>query len=200
MKFLSLFSCLLLLSLTLQGQQIKPWTETDRKALVDNFIRTRAEINKETASLTSAQWNFKEAQGKWSIAEVLEHLYNWSLITQHNVRYSFFLGENIELAKRSLSDSAVTSFIYEERAHVSPDHTIPTGLIIDGNNLKIFNVKYDEIINAIKVSDKNFRLYFKPYDANYQEDIVQQYIIHYGHVDRHLRQIRRIKLHPNFPK
>ncbi len=200
MKFISLLSGLLLITIALRGQQIKSWTEADRKALMDNFIRTRAEINQETASLTSAQWNFKEAPGKWTIAEVLEHLYNWSLITQQNVRYSFFLGENIDLAKRSLSDSAVTTFIYEERPHVSPEHTLPTGLITDGNNLKIFNVKYDEIINAIKTSTKNFRLYFRPFDSKYQEDAVQQYIIHYGHVDRHLRQIRRIKAHPDFPK
>jgi hypothetical protein len=200
MKFICLFSCLLLMSITLWGQQIKSWTEADRKVLLDNFARTKAEINKETVALTSAQWNFREAPGKWTIGEVLEHLYNWSLITQQNVRYSFFLGENIDLAKRSLSDSAVTTFIYEQRPHVSPEHTIPTGLITDGNNLKIFNVKYDEIINAIKISNKNFRLYFRPFDSNYQEDVVQQYIIHYGHVDRHLRQIRRIKSHPDFPK
>lgn len=200
MKFICLFSCLLLMSITLWGQQIKSWTEADRKVLLDNFARTKAEINKETVALTSVQWNFREAPGKWTIAEVLEHLYNWSLITQQNVRYSFFLGENIDLAKRSLSDSAVTTFIYEQRPHVSPEHTIPTGLITDGNNLKIFNVKYDEIINAIKTSNKNFRLYFRPFDSNYQEDVVQQYIIHYGHVDRHLRQIRRIKSHPDFPK
>ncbi|GAB2554726.1 hypothetical protein [Spirosoma areae] len=130
----------------------------------------------------------------------MEHLYNWSLLTQQNVRYSFFLGENQELAKKSLSDSAVTSFIYEQRPHTSPDHTVPTGLITDGNNLKIFNIKYDEIINSISHSDKNFRLYFRPFDDKYQEDVVQQYIIHYGHVDRHLRQIRKIKAHPDFPK
>jgi DinB superfamily len=203
MKKLLLRSILLWVVASLWAQETaaqKSWTEVDRKILIGNFIRTKAEVHQETASLTSAQWNFKEAPSKWNIAEVLEHLYNWSLITQQNVRYSFMLGENVELAKRSLSDSAVTTFIYEERPHVSPDHTIPTGLITEGNNLKIFNVKYDEIINAIKTSDKNFRLYFKPYDANYQEDIVQQYIIHYGHVDRHLRQIRRIKSHPNYPK
>ena len=178
----------------------KTWTEKDEKALVENFLRTKAEINEETKKLTDAQWTFKEDATKWSIAQVVEHLYNWSLITQQNVRYSIQVGENPALAAKGLSDSVVTTFIWEERPHKSPDHTIPTGLISGDNNRKIFNAKYDEIISFIEKSDLNFRLYLRPFGDEYQEDVVQQFIIHYGHVDRHLRQIKRIKSHKNFPK
>lgn len=178
----------------------KTWTEKDEKALVENFLRTKAEINEETKKLTDAQWAFKEDATKWSIAQVVEHLYNWSLITQQNVRYSIQLGENPALAAKGLSDSVVTTFIWEERPHKSPDHTIPTGLITGDNNRKIFNAKYDEIISFIEKSDLNFRLYLRPFGDEYQEDVVQQFIIHYGHVDRHLRQIKRIKSHKYFHK
>lgn len=195
----TLLFCFLLCVSTFNYAQIKTWTNADKQKLINNYLRTKFEINEELTNLNHNQWVFKEDSTKWNIAQVVEHLYNWSLITQQNVRYSLFLGENPELAKKSLSDSTVTTFIYEQRPHISPDHTIPTGLITDENNLKIFNIKYDEIINAIKSSDKNFRLYFRPFDDNYQEDIVQQYIIHFGHVDRHLRQIRRIKSHPKYP-
>src|SRR5690606_31859577 len=158
------------------------------------------ELNRETQNLSHEQWIFKEAPDKWSIAQVVEHLYNWSLITQQNVRYSIQLGENPALARKSFSDSTVTTFIWEERPHTSPYHTIPTGLIIDDNNRLIFNVKYDEIKDFIKNSDLNFRLYLRNFNDEYMEDVVQQFIIHYGHVDRHLRQIRRIKNNENFPK
>jgi hypothetical protein len=178
----------------------RTWTEKDKNALVDEFLRTKAEINEATKNLTDNQWIFKEDSSKWSIAQVLEHLYNWSLITQQNVRYSIQLGENLTLAAKALSDSAVTTFIWEEKPHKSPDHTIPTGLITGDNNRKIFNVKYDEIISFIQKSELNFRLYIRPFGTAYQEDLFQQYTIHYGHVDRHLRQIRRIKTHPSFPK
>lgn len=59
----------------------KKWTEKDKKAFVENFLRTKAEINEQTKKLTDAQWTFKEDATKWSLAQVLEHLYNWSLIT-----------------------------------------------------------------------------------------------------------------------
>lgn len=178
----------------------KKWTEKDKKALLENFLRTKAEINEETKNLTDKQWTFKEDDTKWSIAQVVEHLYNWSLITQQNVRYSIQLGENPTLAAKSLSDSLVTTFIWEERPHKSPDHTIPTGLISGDNNRKIFNAKYDEIIAFIEKSDLNFRNFLRPFGDEYQEDLFQQFTIHYGHVDRHLRQVKRIKKHENFPK
>lgn len=189
----------LLLS-TISAVSQKSWTVKDKDVLAENFRRTREEINNEIQNLTEKQWTFKEEPTKWSIAQVVEHLYNWSLITQQNVRYSIQLGENTSLAAKGLSDSVVTTFIWEEKPHQSPDHTIPTGLITGDNNRKIFNVKYDEIIAFIQKSELNFRNYLRPFGDEYQEDLFQQYTIHYGHVDRHLRQIKRIKSNQNFPK
>jgi DinB superfamily len=177
----------------------KSWTDADRKALADQYKRTKAEVNAETGELTASQWNFKEGPGKWSIAEVLEHLNMWSLLTQQDARYATYLGPNPELAKLCKSDSINTSFIYEASPHVSPDHTIPTGLIKEENNLKIFNLKYDELIRVLDGSKLNFRLHVREGKDNNHRDLAQIYIIHYGHVDRHLRQIRRIKKNASFP-
>ncbi|MFN3380503.1 MAG: DinB family protein, partial [Runella zeae] len=135
----------------------KSWSIEEKNSLVKQYIRTKAEVSSETASLTPAQWSFKEGPDKWSIAQVIEHLNMWSLLTQHDARYVIMLGENPELSNRVASDSVNTSFIYETNPHVSPDHTIPTGLVKDEANLKIFNSKYDEIIMAIEKSNLNFR-------------------------------------------
>jgi len=53
------------------------WTESNKKDLINNFIRTQNEINAETKNLKIEQWNFKETGDSWSIAEVLEHLNMW---------------------------------------------------------------------------------------------------------------------------
>ncbi|NBB19406.1 DinB family protein [Runella sp. CRIBMP] len=178
----------------------KSWTEADRRALVNQYKRTKAEINQETSTLTSAQWNFKEGPDKWTIGQVLEHLNMWSLLTQFDGRSATYFGERPDLAAVCKSDSVNTSFIYETNPHTSPDFTIPTGLIKDENNLKIFNGKYDEIIGAIEKSKLNYRMIVREGKDGNHRDLAQIYIIHYGHVDRHLRQIRRIKTHPNYPK
>ena len=203
MKKLFFLSILLLTIYSVWAQETAPqksWTETDRNALVDQYKRTKAEINQETAALTSAQWNFREGPDKWTIGQVLEHLNMWSLLTQFDGRSAASFGERPLLAAACKSDSANTSFIYESNPHTSPDFTIPTGLIKDENNLKIFNGKYDELISAIEKSNLNYRMIVREGKDGKHRDLAQIYIIHYGHVDRHLRQIRRIKANPNFPK
>lgn len=203
MKTLFLISILFLAVAPLWAQKNtaqKSWTEADRRALAGHYKRTKAEVNQETGALTSAQWNFKEGSDKWTIGQVLEHLNMWSLLTQFDARAAGYFGERPDLAAVCKSDSANTSFIYETNPHTSPDFTIPTGLIKDENNLKMFNAKYDEIISAIEQSKLNYRLIVREGKDGYHRDLAQIYIIHYGHVDRHLRQIKRIKSHPNFPK
>ncbi len=177
------------------------WTATDRQQLLANFRRTQAEITTETALLTPAQWAYREGVGKWTIGQVLEHLTMWELITLSDARYALWLGPTPKLAALSRSDSAVTSFIYEQNPHVSPDHTMPTGLVEGINNLTIFNRKCDEIIRQIEQNDVDFRQHIRAgKDDGSHRTLAQLYIIQYGHVDQHLRQIRRIRQQLGFPK
>ena len=123
----------------------------------------------------------------------------WHLITQDQIRYAEYQGPKPELASKTLPDSIVTKFIYEEKNHTSPDLSIPTGLIPDDNNRKIFNIKADEILKKLEASTIDFSQYFRVY-PNEIRNLYQIYIIHYGHIDRHIRQIKRIKDDMNFPK
>lgn len=174
------------------------WAPANKQFLIDNFERTKNEINNETKDLTIKQWNFREKPDSWSIAEVLEHLNMWQVVTQERGRYMLSNGRRPELAKICPSDSTNTTFIYEEKKHVSPDFTVPTGTIPDRANLKLFNTYCDRIIANIKNSDINFRMYFRTFTDGHMTNMNQAYMIQYGHVDRHLRQIRRIKSLPSF--
>ena len=177
------------------------WTKkADQTYLLSNFRRTRAEVNQETATLTPAQWRFREAPDKWTIGQVLEHLTMWELITLSDARYALYLGPNPTLAAQVRSDSVVASFIYETNPHTSPDFTIPTGLVLGNNNLTIFNDKCDRIIRQIEQVEGDFGQYVRAGKDGNHRNLGQLYIIQFGHVDRHLRQIRRTKQHPDFPK
>lgn len=176
------------------------WTAKDKQILIGHFERTKQEVNQETKNLSTRQWNFREKPEAWSIAEVLEHLNMWQLVTQEHERYMLYNGRQPDLAKICPSDSVNTTFIYEEKKHVSPDFTIPTGAIPDKANLNLFNVYCNRIINNIKASELNFRMYFRTFTDGYMTNMNQAYMIQYGHVDRHMRQIRRIKADPSFPK
>ena len=200
MKYLILFSLISFIIPSKTFSQDTLWTESNKQRLLDNYIRTQGEINAETKGLTIGQWNFKENKESWSIAEVLEHLNMWQLITQDHIRFMLYNGPQPDLAKSAMSDSVATSFIYEDKKHISPDLTIPTGQVPDHSNLKLFNSYCTRTIENIKASEINFRIYFRRFMDGYMTNMNQAYIIQYGHVDRHLRQIRRIKANANFPK
>jgi hypothetical protein len=199
MKSLFPFLVFLALGFSVKSQDTL-WTALDKQRLIDNYIRTQNDVNTETSGLTRAQWNFKETPASWSIAEVLEHLNMWQVVTMDRIRYMLFNGPRPKLAKTAPSDSAATTFIYEEQKHISPDFTLPTGQIPGGSNLGLFNAYCNRIIDNIKNSDVNFRLYFRTFTDGSMTNMNQAHMIQYGHVDRHLRQIRRIKSNSAFPR
>ena len=176
------------------------WTNVEKKALVDNYRRTRNEINIETSNLSATQWAFREKPDGWTIGQVLEHLNMWQLITLYNSRLIVDRGARPELAPFCGSDSSNVLFIYEQKPHVSPDFTVPTGFIPGVKNLDIFNYNCDVIITGIDRNNSNFKVYFRGEKNVWLENLYQTYAIQYGHVDRHLRQIKRIKSDKNFPK
>jgi DinB family protein len=183
----------------LSGAQDTSWTASAKKTLIGNYQRTQQAINAETAQLTPAQWAFRESSNSWTIGQVLEHLNMWQLITLYNARNIIDGGPRPELAAFVGSDSANVLFIYEQKKHISPDFTIPTGFIPGVKNLDIFNFNCSKIISGIEENQRNFKVYFRGSKEIWLENLYQTYAIQYGHVERHLLQIKRIKTNQKFP-
>ncbi|PSR52369.1 DinB family protein [Adhaeribacter arboris] len=192
-----------LLTFSASAQQIAPWSEADRKYLLDNLARSRDLLVKETTNLTPEQWKFKESPDRWSINEVVEHIALWELLFDREVSQALAAGPQPELAKAAKPDSVILSFIREEKPHVTTEYTkpftfsVPTGLYEGKDNVAAFLKRRNESMAYLKTALEDLRQYFlKPGRPN----IHQVYINVFGHTDRHLRQIRKIKQHLNYPK
>lgn len=181
---------------------IKRWTETDRKFLLDNLTRSRDELIKETKGLTDKQWNFKESPDRWSIKEVTEHIGIWELLLMHEVSRAIAAGEQPELNKTARADSIGLNFLMEEKPHISIEYTkpftytLPMGLNDGKNNLAWILKMRNESIGCLNTATINLRSYFL---RKGRGNVHQNFISIFGHTDRHLRQIRKIKAHPNYP-
>lgn len=195
---------LLALFLAYQGytQETKLWTEADRKYLLDNLTRSREELIKETKGLTKEQWNFKESPDRWSINQIVEHIATWELLMSHDVSRMLSNGPQSELAANARPDSINLNFIMEEKQHISTEYTkpftytLPMGL----NNLQ-HNVEWllkmrNESIGYVATTADDLRVYYLPGRPN---NIHQVYITLFGHTDRHLRQLKKVKQHPAYP-
>lgn len=187
--------------LTVNGSQAqKIWTETDRNYTVDNLKRTRDELIRETENLSDAQWHFHESSDRWSIAEVVEHLALWEIIWAREISMGSRSTPRPDLIATSSPDSYYHDFIMENKAHVSPDFSRPTGFIQGKNNLIFFTRLRNQAIGFADTTQADMRVQFELTATRYPRNMHQVYIYQWGHVDRHMRQIRKIKAHPNYPK
>ena len=178
----------------------KLWTEEDRNYLLQNLDRTTSELDKEVAGLTEEQWHFQEAQGKWSIAQVIEHLGIYER-KYYDQRYqTSLLPPEPELAQSTPPDAFYLEWLYEENAHEAPLSATPLELMVGDKNWTYFKVGRDRNVEKIQSADVDFRAFYSYRSRGRRWNIHQLYIILFAHCDRHLRQIKRIKSHPDFPK
>ena len=185
------------------SQEQKEWSDADRRFLLSNLVSTRDAVAKETANLSAAQWNFKESPDRWNIKQVIEHIAIWELLFQREISQALASGAQPALAQQARADSVIYNFIMEETPHVSVNYTkpftfsLPMGLN-EGEHMIAWLFKMrQESIDYLHQTTDNLRLYFLKAG---RPDIHQVYINVFGHTKRHLRQIRKIKQHPAYPK
>ncbi len=196
-NFLTLLTALWLTLSASYAQKL--WTETDRQYTLDNLRRTRDELVRETEKLTPAQWAFHESADRWSIGQVVEHLALWEIIWAREVGVSINNKPTPELNQTSQPDSHYAEYIMELSPHQSPDFSRPSGFITGKNNLTFFLKLREQAIGFVETTTADMRAYFDRTGTDTPRNMHQVYIFQWGHVDRHLRQIRNIKQHPNYP-
>lgn len=178
------------------------WTEADQKYTVENLKRTRDDLTREVENLTDTQWHFRESPDRWSIADVVEHLGTWEIAFAREIGEGIRNAPRPELTPTSKTpdpDKYYRDFIMEDKPHTAPDFARPTGLIKGKNNLTFFQLKRDLAIGFADTTKTDMRAYYERTGSKFPRNMHQVYIYQWGHVDRHLRQIRNVKKHPNYP-
>lgn len=177
------------------------WTEADRKYLLDNLIRTKQELLDETKNLTKKQWNFKESPDRWSINQIVEHLAIWELLLMREISVAINY-DPIPTYEHFLQDSLFEKGPKSADLKNALDYTkpftyaIPLGNNEGKNNITWIMTMRDESIEYLKTTTKNLRVHYICFGPN----VHQNYMMIFGHTDRHLRQLRKVKTHPNYPK
>jgi hypothetical protein len=196
------FSVFILLNINnLQAQKTKSfWTEADRQYTLDNMRRTRDALIKETENLTPEQWAFRDSANRWSIAEVVEHLAIWEIVWAREIGMGVRNKPQPELVATCSPDSYYTTFIMEEKQHTAPDFAVPTGFIRGKDNLTFFLRGREQAIKFVETTQADLRAHFELTDTQYPRNMHHVLIYQWGHVDRHLRQIAKLKAHKDYPK
>jgi hypothetical protein len=178
------------------------WTEADRKQLLDNLTRSKDELLKETEGLSVEQWNFKENPDEWSINQVVEHLALYELIFMNDIAVALQIGpfaKNTHYAPDSLfMDQDPLDLKKNKTADFTKpfSYTVPIGNNKGSNNLIWVTKMRQETIDFVKSENRNLRIYY----VNFGPNIHQKCVMIFSHSNRHLRQIKRVKMHHKYPE
>jgi hypothetical protein len=189
--------CLALFSVA----QTNEWTPKDRQYLLDHLVRSRDELLREISGLSPEQIRFRENPDRWNINEVVEHICLWEMLFAYEIHNGIAAGKNPERIGKGRTDKDFEGFILEEKPHHALDYTkpysysVPRGMNSQESNRDWFLKMRNESIDYVKSTPEDLRAYFNSWGS-----LHQVFIYVYGHTDRHLKQIQKIKSDPAFPK
>lgn len=181
------------------GQE-KQWTAADKQSAIDNLIRTRDAVVKETENLTPEQWDFRESPDRWSIAQIVEHLALWEIVWFRELSIGTRNKPQPELIKTSRPDSYYHEFIMEPNPHKAAEIAAPTGFIKGKDNLTFFLRGREQSLTFVRNSEADMRAIFELTGTPDPRNMHQVLIYQWGHTDRHLRQLLKVKSDAAFPK
>ncbi len=190
-----------LLTNNVYSQKNQLWSVSDRKFLVENLERTRLAIVTETRSLTLAQWSFKEDSTKWTIGQVLEHLGLYERIFAQEADIMLSSKPEPHLDSLSLPDTSYINWMNDPSPHKAEWNAEPLGFMNGADNLTFFLFGRNHIIEFIKNTTYDLKAHFTyRWGKEQRRSIHALMVVHFGHTDRHLKQILRIKQAAGYPK
>jgi uncharacterized damage-inducible protein DinB len=178
-------------------------TAQEREFALQQFQTTRDNFLKSISGLSQKQWTFKPAPGRWSIAEVAEHI---------TVSETTIFG----LVQRSLQSPAAPDKREQvkgkdeliltkvpDRSHKAqaPETLRPTGRwATEADLTKAFEDARKANMDYIRTTNDDLRDHFFDHPALGTLDGYQWLLLISTHSARHTAQIEEVKADPNFPK
>ena len=200
MKKLLFALCLTLLAVpVLPAQNITP---AERTQAIQYLEQTRAGVIAATKGLTEAQWNFKAATNKWSVAEVTEHIAAAEDFLMDMVKNKVMTapGRTNDVDVKAL-DEMVLKMIPDRSHKVSaPEPLQPNNRFgSPKDSLKHFRASRAKTMAFMKAAN-DLRAHVADSPLGKQLDAYEWVLLLAAHSERHTKQIAEVKADPNFPK
>lgn len=200
MKRILLALCLMAaVSLPLHAEDL---SKADLEKAVKYLEKTRAAVLESTKGLTEAQWNFKSAPDRWSVAEVAEHIASAEDFLMTMIREQVMKAP----ARTNAEDlKALDTMVMEKVADRS--HKVQAPEPLQPNNrfgspkdsLKHFEESRAKTVAFLKQT-KDLREHASMSPLQKQLDAYEWVLFLAAHSERHNKQIEEVKADPNFPK
>jgi hypothetical protein len=208
MKLLAQFTLLLLIALlggaTTSAQQDGMMTAEERTKLIRWLKESHAETVAAVEKLSDAQWNWKAAPDKWSVAECVEHIMMAESLLAAAGQRALASPANPDWAEKTKGKTEFIENVMVKRLGKAqaPESIVPSGKIPRAELMKRLA---EERAKTLKFAEET-KLPLKAHTAEHPFPVfgtlnAYQWTIYIPlHNIRHNQQIAEVKIHPNFPQ
>jgi hypothetical protein len=179
-------------------------TNEERARAVDYLKKTEKDFLASINGISEAQWKFKPAPDRWSIAEVSEHIAVaedtiWKLVNG-KIMKSPAAPEKAAEAKGK--DETILKMIPDRsRKAQAPEQLKPTGRwATQAALVKDFEASRGAEIAYVTETKEDLRNHFEEHPFLKTMDAYQWLIFNGAHCQRHTAQILEVKADPGYPK
>ena len=177
-------------------------TAEDRDKAIQYLEKTRAGVFQATKGLSEAQWNFKPAPDRWSVAEVTEHIAAAEDLLRGRIQ-----NEVLKAPPRSGTEDlkAIDEFVLKaipdrSRKAQAPEPLRPNNRFgSPQESLKHFKESRATTIGFLKKT-KDLREHATDSPLGKKLDGYEWVLFIAAHSERHTKQIEEVKADPGFPK
>ena len=189
----------------------KLWSTQDKGLLIIGLERTRSDLINEIKELSEQQWNFKEDSSRWSIAEIVEHLFAQNESYRIEMRTALNQPELFQFVQKAKGNDQVFIDYATDTLRADAGFLSPIGRFCSKEKaIFAFNRTQEALINMVSTSNKDFRKHFTfrnfVFDGHLSNaekynirDMHQLMLTCIAHMDRHLNQLRKVKSQSDYP-
>lgn len=193
-RSIRLFSlCLLLISTAAVAD--------DRSDLLAHLQRTDDALLRSVDGLSDAQWNYRSAEGRWTIAEIVEHIAAAEEITLKGALGVVQDAAAPEALKDSRKDDMIVQRIPDRSSRFqAPEFLQPTNRYGSAaGSFASYKKNRGELI-ALAKERSDLRTFAGAHPAIGNLDAHGWLLFQSAHAERHTKQIEEVKADPGFPK
>ena len=178
-----------------------PLEQGERDRAMSHLHATRKVFLDSIAGLSDAQWNFKPAADRWSIAECAEHIAVSDDSLFDLMRQTLKSAAALE-KKSAVKDEFILQVVPDRSVKAkAPEFLQPKRRWPDRETLIAhFKQSRDRNIAYIQTTEDDLRSHFMDHPLLKTIDAYQVMLLLSAHCERHTAQIEEVKADPHYPK
>ena len=186
------------------SQESVTLTAEERARAIEYLKQTQKDFLASIEGVSEAQWKFKAAPDRWSIAETAEHITVaeqtiWDLVSGKIMKSPAAPEKRAEV--KGKEEKIVNAIPDRSRKAQAPEQLKPTGRWANRAALtKEFESIRGKEISYVTDTKEDLRSHFEEHPFLKTMDAWQWLLFNGAHCKRHTAQILEVKADPNYPK